>query len=136
MRETKKQIMEGVSCVHSKFVAKNTVRYVREDGTVVIRLHQTDILEISPAGEIVFNSGGWKTSTTKSRMNEFQHEITIIQRSGLWYIDAYVGSCSKENLVPFFDGVRVHEGNVVERKKSAHIHEKALLKQINEKTKN
>lgn len=86
MRETKEQIMEGVGATKPRLVANNTVEYERPDGTKVIRLHHTDILEQKPDGSLIFNSGGWKTPTTKDRMNNFQSSATIIQDKGLWYL--------------------------------------------------
>ena len=69
---TKREMMEGVEAKEAKIIANNTVEYIKPDGTKVIRLHHTDILEFPPRGGVIFNSGGWKTVTTKSRMNEFQ----------------------------------------------------------------
>jgi len=68
-RRTKRQIMAGVNCTSSSIVDHNTVEYERENGDRVIRLHLTDIVTFRPDGTIMLNSGGWKTITTKTRMN-------------------------------------------------------------------
>ena len=126
---TKAQIMEGIEATKSKVVANNTVEYFRPDGTRVIRLHHTDILEFPKKGGVIFNSGGWKTVTTKARMNEFQSKCTIIQNKGLWYLtNGYTSK--KENWIPFFDGIKVKNGVVVNPRKLAHKKEEFLLKQI------
>lgn len=38
--------------------------------TVVLRLHQTDIVKIKPNGDVILNSGGWKTVKTQESMND------------------------------------------------------------------
>jgi len=83
MRETKSQIMEGIETIESKVLADNTVEYKKPDGTTVIRFHHTDIIETAPDGTITLNSGGWKTMTTKDRMNSFQNVTRIVQEKGL-----------------------------------------------------
>lgn len=58
----------------------------RVNGAIAIQLHSTDILTYYPDGRIVANSGGWKTVTTKARLNEFlPHGYQISQERGVWY---------------------------------------------------
>jgi len=130
---TKREMMEGVEAKEAKIIANNTVEYIKPDGTKVIRLHHTDILEFPPRGGVIFNSGGRKTTTTKERMNEFQSQATIVQNQGLWYIatdSSPFDYHNKDSWVPFFDGVKVKNGKVVNPKKSPHKKEEFLLKQI------
>ena len=126
---TKKEIMEGIEATESKIVANNTIRYTKPDGTEVIRLHKTDILKFTSDGVIEFNSGGWKTPTTKNRMNQFQSSWNIIQDKSIWYL-CPKGSYDKHNGIPFFDGIKTKNGKVINPNKSAIKKEKALLKQI------
>ena len=128
MKESKKEIMGGIESTESKIVANNTVAYTRPDGTKVIRLHHTDILEFPKKGGVVFNSGGWKTVTTKERMNEFQSETFIHQAKGLWYLSFPADKTPYND--PFFDGITVKDGKVVNPRKLAHKKEEYLLKQI------
>ena len=136
MKESKAQIMEGVEAMKSKIVANNTVEYTKPDGTRVVRLHHTDILEFPTTGGVVFNSGGWKTATTKDRMNTFQNKVRIIQDKGLWYLttnsDPYSRPINRDSWIPFFDGVTVKKGKVTNPRKSAHQKEQFWLKKINE----
>lgn len=69
-RRTKREIMNGVDCINSHLVDHNTVEYERENGERVIRLHLTDIVTFKPNGRIVLNTGGWKTVTTRDRINK------------------------------------------------------------------
>ena len=131
MRETKKEIMEGIEATESQIVGHNTVAYTKPDGTRVVRLHHTDILEFPKNGSVVFNSGGWRTSTTKDRMNEFQSSVAIIQDKGLWHLTTnYDPYNNKDTWIPFFDGITVKDGKVVNPRKLAHKKEQFLLKQI------
>ena len=87
MKKTKSQIMQGVEYVSSKVVANNTIEYIRANGDRVIRLHHTDIVTFKENGDIVLNTGGWKTVTTKDRINKFlpSHQwITTIK--GQWIL--------------------------------------------------
>lgn len=79
-------------------VGNNTFEYHREDGTRVVRLHLTDIIEVRPDGKVKLNTGGWKTHTTKARFNSHSRYRVYSDR-GLWYVNGDGKS------VPFFDGM-------------------------------
>jgi len=126
---TKKEIMEGVECTESKVIDRNTVEYTRPDGVKMIRFHGTDIMTFPKKGGVILNSGGWKTATTKERMNSHQSECTIMQDKGMWYISSnpYQG---KDSRIPYFDGIKIKNGTIINPKKSAHRKEQSLLRQI------
>jgi len=131
MRSTKAEIMEGIEATESKIVGHNTVEYFRPDGTRVVRLHHTDILEFPKGGQVIFNSGGRKTVTTKDRMNGLQKAATIIHDKGLWYLSTNRNPYqNKDSRIPFFDGITVKDGKIVNPRKLAHKKEEYLLKQI------
>jgi hypothetical protein len=65
-------------------LANNTHALRKDDGTIAIRLHATDIITFHPDGTIVANSGGWKTRTTKDRLNSYL-PVRINQNKGQWY---------------------------------------------------
>ncbi|MDD4354227.1 MAG: hypothetical protein PHN56_07285 [Candidatus Nanoarchaeia archaeon] len=69
---------------NSKFVQNNTLKIEYENGTTAIRLHNTDII-IFNGTNFILNSGGWRTSTTKDRINTFT-PARISQKKGLWYL--------------------------------------------------
>ena len=62
--------------------------YLRKEGELFyIRLHDTDIMVFYPNGDIMLYDGGYKTMTTKARMNEYlSNGWRIIQERGVWYI--------------------------------------------------
>ena len=78
----------------SKKIGNNTYMKRREGGAVACMLHDTDVITWKPDGGIIYNSGGWKTVTTKARMNEYG-PASVCQTAGQWYIDgkAYADGC-------------------------------------------
>lgn len=89
--------MEG----KGRIVARNTWRYRTTDGIEHVRLHGTDIVEFLPKGRVRLNSGGWKTVTTKDRIDSFSG-YRIFSRKGTWLV-CEPGQWDK--AVPFFDGM-------------------------------
>ena len=88
MRQTKAQIMSGVEdSVSSRIVANNTVEYKRENGDRVIRLHETDILTFHANGATTINDGGWRTATTKERINRFLDGRSVYSDRGSWVLN-------------------------------------------------
>jgi len=71
---------------------KNNTRAIRRDEkSIAIQLHATDILIFHSSGAITLNSGGWRTSTTKSRINEYLPSgYQVNQKAGEWYINGDV----------------------------------------------
>lgn len=100
-RRTKAEIMAGVDCIKSKIVANNTVEYERENGDRVIRLHSTDIITFKANGDIVLDSGGWQTVTTKERMNRFG-PFQVWQRNKMWWVDC------EDTIYAYADGITFH----------------------------
>ena len=82
------------------------LEYIGEttDGkTFGIRYHGTYFVLINDNGTFTLNSGGWRTMTTKARINEYS-PVYIFQRKGDWFI---------EEGVHFFDGVKVNAGGAI-----------------------
>ncbi len=118
---SKKDIMNGVESTSSKLIDNNTVRYTRPDGTEVIRLHRTDIVEFRTNGDIVLNSGGWRTATTKDRMN-VHSEARIYTEKRVWY------AIWQHKKYIFEDGMILHKNGTVTG--AGELPDKALIKQI------
>ena len=83
--KTKKEILGNTNCIKSKFVDQNTLKIEYENGSSSIRFHNTDIITFNPDNTIVLNSGGYRTITTKERINKFA-PVNIFQKNGLWYL--------------------------------------------------
>ena len=88
---------------NSKKIANNTYLKRYDNGNIAVRLHKTDIILFKPNGAIELNSGGWKTVTTKARMNEFlPQQYGIHQEKGVWYVS--LNSNYSKDLI-FKDGL-------------------------------
>lgn len=67
------------------------------DEVFIIRLHNTDIIKIYPDDTQVIHTGGYRTATTKNRINEYSF-VSVSQKDYSWYL---------QNGEDFFDGIRV-----------------------------
>jgi hypothetical protein len=106
----------------AKIVKRNTFQRV-EKGETIIRLHGTDIVRLKKDGRAVLNSGGWKTITTKDRINDHMPKgFYLRSEKGQWFV----------NGVPFFDGMSIPDDVTTPKRKSesAERRDAALRKQI------
>lgn len=70
-----------------------------------IYLHGTRVVTISANGTYTVTTGGYKTETTKDRINEFS-PARIFQKNGEWFscLDRWEG-CKVQ--IPFKEGMKV-----------------------------
>lgn len=89
-----------------KKIDHNTRIFARADH-LAVRLHNTDIIKFYPDGAVTLNTGGWKTVTTKDRINEFSG-IRVWSDKGTWF----AGMNGKS--VPFADGMTFRPDGTIE----------------------
>lgn len=77
-----------------------------------IRLHNTDVVTLHPDGSFTLNSGGWRTVTTKERINVYAPGRVASDRGAWYYYPAPGRDWSLR--YPFADGMRVLPGGAVE----------------------
>lgn len=133
------EILNGVEYTGKpKRINQNTLLYDARGGNKVIRLHLTDIAILRPDGGVSLFTGGWKTVTTKDRINgaldKWALGYQIIQERGIWYVAShdYYG-CHKETKgvrAPFYEGITIIPGEPLRQQPDAEATEKALLKKI------
>lgn len=75
---------------------------VRQEGnTTIVKLWYTDIVTFDPF-QVTLNHGGWKTETTKRRMNQvsrfFDLGYRVVQRRGDWSVIFLNGRCQSAFL--------------------------------------
>lgn len=88
-------------------IAKNTWRFSR-DGANVIRLHRTDIVTQASDGRVILDSGGYRSMTTKGRMNDALSGYRIWSHAGLWMVHKLSepeGGDVRCPPVPYYDGI-------------------------------
>jgi hypothetical protein len=103
----------------SRKIAHNTYVELRGGNTFAIRFHQTDVVTYHPDGQIILNTGGWQTVTTKARLNTFSPARVYSDRRQ-WFVST--SNCQHR---PFFDGMNV--GAEVEDPRRPYDHVAAIM---------
>lgn len=105
-------------------IDNNTYLLVHDDGSYGIKLHATEIITFYPNGDVKLNSGGWRTPTTKARMNDLSGAC-IFQHKGLWTV--HWGG----NAFPYADGMVLHADNTASNVGEDPQAEAKLRKSVN-----
>jgi hypothetical protein len=97
--------LEDSGIESSKLVANNTRLTIFKNGDKVLRLHKTDVIRWQ-GDKIILSSGGWKTKTTKDRINAYINKFnttnySIYQKKGAWYI------VDGDKILDFVDGIEL-----------------------------
>ncbi len=79
-----------------KKLGNNTVLHRIDDNTLAVRLHRTDVVKLHSDGTYTLDSGGWRTVTTKARINEYS-PARLYQSNNIWYVGDAV----------YHDGIKV-----------------------------
>ena len=111
MRKIEQEMIDAIQENRDWSKANTTVSYNEETGTAVIRLHGNKIAEVDDDSMTIFD-GGWRTNTTKSRLNALCSEFCIgaegvFQEKFEWYVHKFVGQAGQSmvyNAVPFENG--------------------------------
>ncbi len=69
----------------SRKVGNNTY-LERYSDYIAVRLHWTEVVRYLPNGDVQLNSGGYRTATTKARINEFS-PASVYQRDFQWFVN-------------------------------------------------
>lgn len=89
----------------------NNTRISLEDKVIVVRLHGNPIVRFYP-DHVTLNNCGWRTLTTKERMNRFLPDgFAIYQHRNVWYIRNY----RTGDAWLYFHGIQINcEGQVMD----------------------
>lgn len=72
-------------------VGKRATSVRRNEGVLRVTYHSTDVVTVYPNGKIVLNTGGWKSVTTKARMNQASNQyglgFQVYQENWDWFVD-------------------------------------------------
>lgn len=94
----------------SRKLGNNTYLQRRPDGSIAVKLHATDVLTFHSDGRTVYNSGGWRTVTTKERMNAHGGALRLFTERGVWFA-CYPGLWDKRFV--YADGLTVHSDGTI-----------------------
>lgn len=123
MKQTKKEMLFSIEekVKKSRIIGNNTLLIDYKDGRRAVRLHNTDIITFSN-DVITLNSGGWKTVTTKDRINAhcrmFEKIPYLYQRDSQWFIGDGV----------FYDGIQFKNGEQISEIKRDNQMERSKIK--------
>ena len=85
-----------------------TLVYVDSEGNTCVKYHSTDVAKRDKHGKITLNSGGWRTATTKARMNQALRQwgtpFYVYQVKGEWLVGCDDGHTS-QRICEYYDGV-------------------------------
>ena len=93
--------LDKLAQTRKRKLGNNTYLVIRDDNGYGIRLHDTEVV-IHYKDRIVLDSGGYKTVTTKARMNEYT-PFNVIQKQKVWYV----------NGTPFKDGITLYNNGTI-----------------------
>lgn len=83
-------------------LGKRNTTIITENGKTFVRYHWTDVIGFD-SKEIVLDSNGWKTATTKMRMNQASNQFglgfTVTQKDFEWFVEF------KGKTIAFKDGM-------------------------------
>lgn len=120
MRTTKQAMLEGVTGVESaRIIGNNTLEVHYTDGRVAVRLHKTDVVTRMADGSTILDSGGWRTPTTKGRINDaIPRGWHVWAEKGTWYLYDRSGKSGGETYASatrhvFEDGITIHPDGTV-----------------------
>ena len=99
---------------------RNTRLQRRDNGAIAVKYSNTDVVTYLPNGDMVLESDGWLTVTTKARMNEYVEGFRIYQEDKTWYVvkrlvgetGAFLGY-DWDNSIPYADGMVLHQDGTV-----------------------
>jgi hypothetical protein len=81
----------------SRKLENNTYLVRLSDSCIGVMLHSTYVVRIYNDGTWTLHTGGWRSVTTKDRINTYS-PARVYQQKGEWYL---------AGKVPFYDGMRV-----------------------------
>lgn len=80
---------------------------VRRDGVMIVTYHNTEVVRATD-DFVTLNSGGWRTVTTKARMNQAANQyglgFQVLSRQGQWAVVLDSGA-----MLTFRDGITFNE---------------------------
>lgn len=74
---------------------------VNDENGIEVIYHGTRVVTVKPDGTIILNTGGWRTNTTKTRMNQAANEFGLAYR--VWQEDFRWFVEYKGETIPFDD---------------------------------
>lgn len=84
-KQAEQHLSKGRNRYDGRPIANNTRLIQRDADTVAYRLHNTDVVTKHRDGRVTLSSGGWRTVTTKDRLNSYA-PVRVGSVKGVWYV--------------------------------------------------
>jgi hypothetical protein len=78
-------LVNGKTNRKERKIGNNTYAEIEYDRSISVNLHGTDVVRFYPNGLVKLNSGGWRTHTTKQRINKYS-PVKIFQKNFEWFL--------------------------------------------------
>ena len=79
----------------------------RIDGRTFVTYHETPVVTVDADGTVTLNSGGWRSATTKTRINQAASQLDlrfrVYQADFQWFVS--VDGPDGAGTMPFADGM-------------------------------
>ena len=101
---------------HSRKISNNTYLERRNGaGSIALHYHATDVVVYRPNGDMELYSGGWRTPTTKERINwALPQRWYLTQEKGVWWlVSRETGQQGFVQEHVFTDGITLHPDGTV-----------------------
>lgn len=74
---------------NTRIIGKHKTKVIRTENTLAVKYVNTVVVYNTPS-RVVLNTGGWKTNTTKTRMNQAANQYylgyQVFQKNYNWYV--------------------------------------------------
>jgi hypothetical protein len=115
----KRGMFKGEAPADASRRSRNHVRVIQaRDGTMIVRMYNTDLLRVMPDNTIRISTGGWFTSTTKQNLNDALARFVGWGRVGTQRIFGYNHDVIRiiGKTYRFYDGMEFSmDGNLLSR---------------------
>jgi len=93
-RPTKAELVSRIQGAYEKarlLSGRATIEYYRPNGDYAVLYHHTEVIVAKKGGRrFILDSGGWRTPTTKDRintvLNKYRTGFSVYQQNSLWYV--------------------------------------------------
>lgn len=107
-----KDAVEKLNGKDRRKLENNTYLEKRDGGNIAVKLHQTDVVTFTPKNEVILSSGGWKTVTTKDRINRYSR-AGIHQKNNQWFVYVSADYSNPDKPVFFENPVTIFKDGVI-----------------------
>jgi hypothetical protein len=101
-------LSKGKKSKFSRKLPGKATMLIKDGSSIHVVYHQTPVVTFKEDGDIILQSDGYMTQTTKERMNNYTPErVGVSQAKGLWFLSV------DRKVVIYQDGIVIHQDGTV-----------------------